>query len=108
MEFWAADALAQEDAINDAIWTRSPAVQREVQPPVQVRLKGVGAQQAMLLENRVLPWVPDLLGARWREPSAILIVGSAYSPFISGSAGRRRCMPLNDYLEAQTWQEFQA
>lgn len=107
MEFWDPNALAQKDATNEAIWTLSPVVQREVQSPVQVRLKGFGAQQAMLLEDRVLPWVPDLLGARWREPSALLIVGSAYAPFIAGSAGRTRSMPLKDYVEAQTWQDFQ-
>ncbi len=107
MSLWASAARAIEDPINEDIWAHSPSVQRDIQPPVQVRLKTVGAQQAMLLEDHVLPWVPDLLGVRWREPSSLLIVGSAYAPFIAGAASRRS-MPLQDYISARSWQEFHA
>ena len=108
MSFWASTARATEDPINDDIWAHSPSVQRDIQPPVQVRLKAVGAQQAMLIEDHVLPWVPDVLGVSWGEPSSLLIVGSAYAPFIAGAAKRSRSMPLQDYIRAQSWQEFHA
>jgi hypothetical protein len=107
MGFWSSESLAPDDALNEEIWTRSPLVQREIQSAVQAQAKGVGAQQAMLLPDRVLPWVPDILGTEWQHPAALLVVGSAYAPFVQGSAGRANAMRLDDYANAGSWQEFQ-
>ncbi len=58
-------------------------------------------------EHEVLPWVPDILGENWRQPDAVLIVGSAYAGFIREFSGRGATMSLSDYRTARTWQAFQ-
>lgn len=74
--------LAGEDALNEEIWRRSRALQREVQAPRRRWAVGeVGAQQAMC-GDEALPWVPDLVGARFGEPGSVLVVGMAYSGFV--------------------------
>lgn len=96
------------DEINDDIWRDSPAVQRSVQPPEVLGAPGaVGAQQAMIDGDDVLPWVPDLIGSNWRNKNALIIVGSAYAGFIREFSGRGATMPLSDYRTARTWQDFQ-
>ncbi len=72
MAFWDAANLDPEDDINRSIWTTSRAA----------------------LD---LPWVPDLAGSRWRDPGSVFVVGLAYSPFVTGHAGRLRSMKLADY-----------
>jgi hypothetical protein len=62
----------------------------------------------MIVADRALPSVPDLLGTKWQDPTSLLIVGSTYAPFITGAAGRVNSMPLSDYTNATTWQDFQA
>jgi hypothetical protein len=109
MTFWAEDAFCVEDQVNDDIWARSPGVQRQIQ--LAERLAGaavVGAQQAMLPADPtgVLPWVPDVLGAKWQAPDALIIFGSAYAGFIRECSPRRNTMPLAEYASAQSWQQF--
>jgi hypothetical protein len=83
-----------DDAINAEIWSDSVAVEGRVR--AQSR-----PGRADLLQGRMgLPWVPDLVGPRWREPGTVMVVGSAYSPFIAESAGRRRTMPAGVYRQA--------
>ena len=103
--FW--QPLASDDSLNEDIWRTSPALQQEIQPAADARSSGIGAQQAMLLPDRPLPWVPDIVGTNWRQPDALAIVGSAYAPFVQGSAGRSNAMPISRYAGAASWQEFQ-
>jgi hypothetical protein len=104
--FW--ERRAPQDELNDRIWRESTSLQEEIQSLEDARDRGVGAQQAMLLPDRALPWVPDLLGEDWRSTEAILVVGSAYSPFVTGAAGRACTMAVDEYASASTWQEFQS
>ena len=106
--FWSADALTLEDALNDSIWAHSSQVQNEIQSPADAKASAVGAQQAMLMAGRVLPWVPDILGLNWERQDSLLIIGSAYAPFVEGSATRSNAMSLTAYLQANSWQEFQS
>lgn len=84
MSFWSEAHLDLQDALNSTIWTESPKVQERIQPYGSTWSFGcIGAQQAMR-EARKLPWVPDVVGVEWRSPAALLIVGSAYGPFLGG------------------------
>ncbi len=74
--------LADHDAVNEEIWTRSAAVQADIQAPRRTWAPGeVGAQQVMC-GDEALPWVPDLVGADFAQPGSILVVGMAYAGFI--------------------------
>ena len=44
-----------------------------------------------------LPWVPDLAGKESDQPGGVLVVGSAYSPFITGLAKRNARPALSSY-----------
>jgi hypothetical protein len=100
--------FAVDDAINEAIWADSPALQRSVQAPDTLAAPGsVGAQQAMIDAHTVLPWVPDILGMHWRDPDAVIVIGSAYAGFIREFSGRIRTMPLAEYRRALDWHDFQ-
>jgi len=104
--FWS--ATESEDEINSEIWTRSPIVQNDIQPSTHASdPPSVGAEQIMLRPGVALPWVPDLLGRNWRSQRSILVVGSAYAPFVRGTAKRSRCMDLDDYVKADSWRAFQ-
>jgi hypothetical protein len=106
-KFWSSEFRVEDDALNAEIWSRSPDVQCEIQPPSEVPSDGAGAQQAILLDGRVLPWVPDILGRNWREADSVVIVGSAYAPFVEHFSNRGRVMSRKVYENASTWQEFQ-
>ncbi|GBE56345.1 hypothetical protein BMS3Bbin16_00549 [archaeon BMS3Bbin16] len=93
-----------DDKINEEIWRNSPTFQKEFGVDLSV-----GAQQAMIEEDDrnivpfgVLPWVPDILGAKWKSSKSIHVVGEAYAPFISeySQYGRKKTMTLSDYAEA--------
>lgn len=118
MGFWNLEHLDLGDSLNADIWSRSPALQRRIQPPSVLRQPGaIGAQQAMLAPGSdvptfitpesILPWVPDLVGTRWREPGSVLVVGSAYAGFIAQYSQRKRTMALADYARAGSTAEFQ-
>ncbi len=105
-----------DDPLNRRIWSESPAIQRTIHPPAALREPGaVGAQQAMLhrgahpriTDESVLPWVPDLVGKRWRERDSLLIVGSAYAGFIQEYSTRSRTIRLFNYASATSVAEFQ-
>ena len=61
------------------------------------------AQQAML-DEPPLPWVPDVLGGNGARHT-IIIVGSAYAPFVQGISNREATMPLLAY-RSPTADEF--
>lgn len=109
MNFWNAAYFDFADPLNQEIWAESPALQRKIQPPDTLIAAGsIGAQQAMVQSaSCVLPWVPDLLGTHWRDPESLLIVGSAYAPFVQGHATRDGQMPLSEYQDARSVEEFQ-
>jgi len=97
-DFWADKHIEFTDTINDDIWNDSPAEQLLISDPATLRAPGsIGAQQAML-DAPPLPWVPDVLGQRWREPESIIIVGSAYAPFLQGISRRDATLPVAAYL----------
>lgn len=104
-DFWEDGHLQFTDDINTDIWNRSPSEQYAVQEPATLRLPcAVGAQQAML-DEPPLPWVPDVLGRQWRGADTIIIVGSAYAPFVQGISNREATMPLLAY-RSPTADEF--
>lgn len=82
---WRLDNFDFDDSLNQEIWEKSPDVQESIQSYSTVwRANDIGTQQAMRSPYR-LPWVPDVLGRDWRSPEAVLMIGSAYGPFISGN-----------------------
>jgi uracil-DNA glycosylase len=97
------------DKINAEMWTRSPQLQREIQPPADLAQPGsVGPQQAMqepdaalaIDADTVLPWVPDIVGKEADGDRAVLVFGAAYAGFIHEYSSRDACLPLADYVEA--------
>lgn len=120
--FWDLANFKVADAINAERWTRSPQLQFEIQPPVELTAPGsVGPQQAMLEpdpalgidHNSVLPWVPDLVGNDAGGEHAILLFGAAYAGFIREYSRRGACLALADYVStakhcgSDGWAEFQ-
>lgn len=99
--------LDRDDVLNGTIWSESPKVQPEVQAPDQLQGAGaLGTQQAMC-DGPVLSWVPDLAWRRWRDPEAVIVVGSAYAGFVREYSSRGCTLPLATYRQARTWQDFQ-
>lgn len=96
-DFWADEHLQFADAINNDIWNLSPGEQLVMQAPATLREPGsIGAQQAML-DDVPLSWVPDVLGRQWQDAESIIIVGSAYAPFLQGISRRSATIPLPEY-----------
>lgn len=89
--FWDSDFLDCEDDIAKSIWTTSRDVQRHV---LAARSE---SPVALLQSDLDLPWVPDLAGSWWAEQGGVFVIGSAYSPFIDGHAGRSKAMGFRDY-----------
>lgn len=104
MTDWTHSKLASKDPINRQIWSGSLRLQRALpqRPPGAVGL----LQQR--LEGGPYPWVPDLVGRRASEKGGVLVLGSAYSPFISGEAGRERTLSLDQYADSTGPAAFQA
>jgi hypothetical protein len=103
---WSWD-VAIQDELNAEIWAKSPKVQGDIQTPLELGHEGaVGAQQAMIEDGllpgvtsaKILPWVPDLVGAGWAQPDALLVVGSAYAGFIKELSRRPHSLPLAKYV----------
>jgi len=106
----------KRDKINDSIWSESPGRQAALAAQFPVGHVGaIGGQQAMFAEGGQpggpldpLPWVPDLVGKKSGDEYAIMIIGSAYAPFVSGFTGRLHSMPLGYYQDPvpQNWNKF--
>ena len=119
MPFWDPRCFDLNDNINAEIWADSPLRQQDIQPTVPpVAVDGFGAQQAMLEPEHqavwgnlplpgILPWVPDLVGRRWKKKDAVFVVGSAYAGFIDEYSGRDAAMNLCCYASANSASGFQ-
>lgn len=93
MAFWDVQHFDTSDALNEIIWAESLDVQEDIQPYRHDWQDGeIGAQQAMRAHWR-LPWVPDLVGKQWRCEDSLVVVGSAYGPFIKNTHGRHEMCP---------------
>jgi hypothetical protein len=110
IQYWDTSNLNLQDELNAEIWLDSPIIQQAIQPTRALTQSGaIGAQQAMLhgsYSERVLPWVPDIVGTRVGDKSSILIIGPHYSGFIRSYSRRRETMSLEDYLTASTPSDF--
>lgn len=107
-EFWNESHLDLYDSINKDIWSTSPNTQLAIQPQGDLQAPGtIGAQQAMVGGNP-LPWVPDIVGRHWQtSTTAIVVVGSAYAPFIREYSSRGATLSIYDYTSAQSAADFQ-
>ena len=97
MVTWNEGLLDPDDELNQEIWARSPALQTQLDAPRRGAPGSTAAAQA-LVGDVALPWVPDLVGSRWREPGAAMIFGSSYADFFSPLAQRGRVMSMEEYL----------
>ena len=97
MGTWNEALLDLDDELNQEIWARSPAVQAQLDEP-RMGAHGSAAAAQALVGDVALPWVPDLVGSRWREPGALIIFGSSYADFFSPLAQRGRVMSMEEYL----------
>ena len=97
MRFWSLEHLDLEDPLNAEIWDQSASEQEQIQPyRSDWQIGDVGAQQAMRSPYR-LPWVPDPVGLDWHRHDALLVVGSAYGPFVAGDGRRHEILP-SEYM----------
>lgn len=104
MDFWSLDNLDLTDPLNMEIWSRSTIEQERIQPYRNDWQCGeIGAQQAMRFPFK-LPWVPDPVGYDWNKHDALLVVGSAYGPFIGGDGRKHEIEP--QLYACQTCEEF--
>ena len=100
-------ALDLNDSLNAKIWTESPSLQTEIFPPCWPENGMVAAAQAFV-GPPALPWALDLVGSRWREPGAVLLMGASYADFFSPRCRRKRRMHLSHYRAAKGPADFQA
>ncbi len=108
MDFWAPQYLDSTDPQNERIWVESPAEQALIQRAGSLTEVGdIGAQRIMVDGREVsLPWVPDILGFEWKRSESVMIIGSAYAPFIGGISKRDCTLPLREYVHAQSATDF--
>lgn len=105
-----------QDCINEEIWAKSADIHKHgIFTPASLAAAGCyGAQQAMMdpvvvgqaAAGIVLPWVPDILGANWKDARAVHVVGWAYAGFVKEISSRY--LPFSDYLQASKahWKDF--
>jgi uracil-DNA glycosylase len=106
-DFWNEQHLSSQDDLNEEMWNRSPKIQVGIQHPIALMSPdSIGAQQAMAGEN-ILPWVPDLVGKNWKDPSSLIIVGSTYAGFIKEYSTRPFVMSLGKYISSNDPYTFQ-
>jgi hypothetical protein len=100
-DFWNPDELVSGDALNDEIWTASPAIQRDIQPSLLSKGQApTFATQQILYGSPELPWCPDFVGSSWKESDGILIIGAAYANFIG------TVFPVSMYRSSTRAEEF--
>lgn len=100
---WADEHFDFDDVLNAAIWAESRA--RGARLTATTGRASAGGWQDRWAAPP-LPWVPDLVGRRWRERGGVVVIGSAYAPFVGGSASRHAAMPLSSYTTARSAAEF--
>lgn len=103
------------DPINADIWKKSPTRQIELCQHYPVELPdSVGGQQAMLPQGvglrgdaaNPVSWVPDLVGKNSHTERGVMVIGSAYAPFVEGYTGRPNSMPVDHFRNSDTWSSF--
>jgi len=98
-----------DDRVNCRVWLESRQIQQRLADlsPLD-RAGSIGGQQAMLPTGGSLPWVPDLVGNNSDGHDAVMIIGSAYAPFVRGFSGKGRNgkMEIGEYRGAQKWSDF--
>jgi hypothetical protein len=106
--FWSPEYLDCNDPDNEKIWIQSPALQASIQSTGLLNAEGdIGPQQIMIDGfDAPVPWVPDVLGLEWKHPESLIIVGSAYAPFIAGISKRDCTLPLREYVNARSAADF--
>ena len=112
---WNTEDLRLDDPINEEIWADSPGIQDQIHNRNNnEEFEGeVGCQQAMVGDAdfgfQPLPWVPDLAGKDYGKNNSLLIIGSAYAPFLSRYGGGRNAIPRRAYKWASAFHvsEFQ-
>lgn len=110
--FWSYDHWRLTDSLNATIWRLSPIWTWKLHGKRMLDTPGeVGAEQAMVPERRCpLPWVPDLVGMESDQRRGVLVVGSAYAPFIADLAQRKAKLTLSAYeaaMNSNRWSDFQ-
>jgi hypothetical protein len=96
-----------DDQVNCDVWRDSGQVQQRLADLFPLDLAGsIGGQQAMLPTGGSLPWVPDLVGTSSDGKNSVMIIGSAYAPFVHGFSGRNGRMEIGEYVRAQNWADF--
>ena len=103
MDFWADERFDCADPTNERIWAESPA--RGAQLAVAYGASTIGGWQDRWATPR-LPWVPDVVGQRWLASGRVIVLGSAYAPFVRGASDRPAAMPLADYADATSASVF--
>ena len=100
---WDASQFSFSDSINQEIWDFSPQRGAKlIKNPEQARHGGL---QDLL--PGILPWVPDLVGRRCGEAETVVVVGSAYAPFVRPWASRGCVMDLGDCFHDRDLEHFQ-
>ncbi len=97
MGIWIEAMFDLDDELNREIWSRSAAVQVQLDQP-RTAVPGTTSAAQALVGDAALPWVPDLVGKRWREPGAVMIFGASYADFFSPFAQRGCVMSTAEYL----------
>lgn len=93
-DWWASGHFDFQDELNDEIWGESPSLGARLAQDYPHEHVGVWQDR---WAPRPVPWVPDLVGRRWREPRGILVLGGAYAPFVEGAASRNATMSWQHY-----------
>jgi hypothetical protein len=102
-DFWDDEHFDFDDLINGEIWHQSPVIGARL-VAANPRAPAAGWQDRWA--SPPSPWVPDLVGRRWRERGAVIVIGSTYAPFVGGHAGRRAAMSLSSYAESGSAGDF--
>ncbi len=82
-DVWRSTHLDFGDALNRTLWAESVDLEQAL------RRSGAIAGLTSTQGDSGVPWVPDLVGRKWRRPGGALIFGSAYAPF-EGEDARRK------------------
>lgn len=103
MTNWNASWFNLSDAINQEIWELSPRRGAQlIGNPQQARYGGLQD----FMPGR-LPWVPDIVGRRCSEAETVVVIGSAYAPFVRPWATRGCVMELDDCFYERGLEHFQ-
>ncbi len=109
-DYWSKDNFKLNDALNGELWDNSPMLHRLAHSANGMPQScDAGLQQAMIDPGftKIRTWVPDLVGKDWQDKEAVIVVGSAYAPFIGEHSSRVATMSLNEYVSCINFEDFQ-